>query len=78
MAKADKRVADQAPYPAAVDNVRNSIQWLKDHAETYNIGANRITLPDGSADSHLIELFGYAANTPTLLHPKGLGPKENQ
>jgi hypothetical protein len=27
-----------------VDNVRNSIQWLKDHAKTYNIGPNRIVL----------------------------------
>ena len=36
-ATVDYRVADQARYPAAVDDVRNAIQWLKDHAKTYNV-----------------------------------------
>ena len=36
-ATVDYRVADQARYPAAVDDVRNAIQWLKDRAKTYNI-----------------------------------------
>jgi fermentation-respiration switch protein FrsA (DUF1100 family) len=52
-AKVDYRVADQARYPAAVDDVRNAIQWLKDHAKTYNIDPNRIALLGGSAGGHL-------------------------
>jgi acetyl esterase/lipase len=74
-ATVDYRVADQAPYPAAVDDVRNTIQWLKDKANTYNIDPDRIALLGGSAGGHLVELIGYAANTPTELHPTGPGPK---
>jgi acetyl esterase/lipase len=71
----DYRVADQAPYPAAVDDARNAIQWLKDHAKTYKIDPDRIALLGGSAGGHLVELIGYAANTPTKKHPNGPGPK---
>ena len=70
----DYRLADQAPYPAAVDDSRNAIQWLKDHAKTYSIDPNRIALLGGSAGGHLVELIGYAANTPTKQHPNGPGP----
>jgi len=71
----DYRVADQARYPAAVDDVRNAVQWLKDHAKAYNIDPGRIALLGGSAGGHLVELIGYGANTPTKQHPEGPGPK---
>jgi acetyl esterase/lipase len=74
-ATVDYRVADQAPYPAAVNDVRNAIQWLKDHAKTYNVDPDRIALLGGSAGGHLVELIGYSANTPTTQYPKGPGPK---
>ena len=74
-ATVDYRVADQARYPAAVDDVRNAIQWLKDHAKTYNIDADRIALLGGSAGGHLVELIGYTASAPTAQHPEGPGPK---
>jgi acetyl esterase/lipase len=74
-ATVDYRVADQAPYPAAVDDARNAIQWLKDHAKTYNIDPDRIALLGGSAGGHMVELIGYTANTPTRQHPNGPGPK---
>ena len=74
-ATVDYRVADQARYPAAVDDVRNAIQWLKDRAKTYNIDPSRIALLGGSAGGHLVELIGYSANTPTKQHPEGPGPK---
>ena len=48
-ATVDYRVADQAPYPAAVDDLRNAIQWLKGHAKTYNLDPDRIALLGGSA-----------------------------
>jgi acetyl esterase/lipase len=71
----DYRVADQAPYRAAVDDVRNAIQWLRDNAKTFSIDPDRIALLGGSAGGHLVELIGYAANTPTTQYPKGPGPK---
>lgn len=75
VASVDYRLADQAPYPAAVDDARSAVQWLKDHAETYNIDPDRIALLGSSAGGHLVELIGYAANTPTQQHPDGPGPK---
>jgi acetyl esterase/lipase len=71
----DYRVADQAPYPAAVDDVRHAIQWLKDHAKAYNIDPDRIALLGGSAGGHLVEFIGYTASAPTAEHPEGPGPK---
>jgi acetyl esterase/lipase len=71
----DYRLADQAPYPAAVDDSRNAIQWLKDNAKSYNIETNRVALLGGSAGGHLVELIGYAANTPSKQYPNGPGPK---
>ena len=71
----DYRVADQAPYPAAVDDVRSAIQWLKERAEAYNIDPDRIALLGGSAGGHLVELIGYSADTSTAQHPEGPGPK---
>ena len=56
-----------------MEDVRNAIQWLKDHAKTYNIDPDRIALLGGSAGDHLVELIGYAANTPTKQYPKGPG-----
>ena len=70
-ATVDYRVADQARYPAAVDDLRNAIQWLKDHAKTYNIDSDRFALLGGSAGGHLVELIGYAASAPTTQHPRG-------
>ncbi len=74
-ATVDYRVADQAPYPAAVDDSRNAIQWLKDQAKTYSIDPDRIALLGGSAGGHLVEFIGYAANTSSKQHPNGPGPK---
>lgn len=73
-ATVDYRLSDQAPYPAAVRDVRSAIQWLKDHAKQYGIDPDRIALFGGSAGGHLAELVAYSANTPTSTHPEGPGP----
>jgi acetyl esterase/lipase len=74
-ATVDYRLSDQARYPAALDDVRSAVQWLKDHAKDYNIDPDRIALLGDSAGGHLVELTGYAANTATPQHPAGVGPK---
>ena len=72
-ATVDYRVADQARYPAAVDDVRNAIQWLKDRAKTYNIRPSRIALLGGSAGGHLVELIGYCCQYPDHAASRGAG-----
>jgi acetyl esterase/lipase len=58
-----------------VDDVRNAVQWLKDHAKAYNIDPSRIALLGGSAGGHLVELIGYTSSAPTAQQPDGPGPK---
>jgi acetyl esterase/lipase len=74
-ASVDYRLSEEAPYPAAIEDLRAAIQWLAAHAATYNIDPSRIALLGGSAGGHLVEYLGYAANTSTKEHPKGSGPK---
>jgi acetyl esterase/lipase len=77
MASVDYRLSEEATYPAAVEDCRAAIQWLKDHAASYNIDPDRIALLGGSAGGHLVELLGYSATTATQAHPQGPGPKVN-
>lgn len=69
------RLSEEASYPAQIEDLRAAIQWLTDHADTYNIDPSRIALLGGSAGGHLVEYLGYAANTSTKDQPKGSGPK---
>lgn len=69
------RLSEEAPYPAAVEDIRAATKWLTDHAATYNIDPERIAFMGGSAGGHLTEYLGYSANTPTTEHPQGVGPK---
>jgi len=74
-ASVDYRLSEEAPYPAAVEDCRAAIQWLKDNADKYNIDPNRIALLGASAGGHLVQYLGYTANTPTKKHPEGQGPR---
>ena len=73
----DYRPADQAPCPAAVNDSRNAIQWLQDHAKTYNIDTDRVALLGGSAGSHLVDfmpakgLLGNMKTWPQYRSPAG-------
>ncbi len=59
----DYRLSEEAPYPAQIEDLRKSIQWLTDNAEKYNIDPSRIALMGGSAGGHLVEYLGYTANS---------------
>jgi len=74
-ASVDYRLSEEAPYPAAIDDLRSAIQWLTTNATTYDIDPSRIALMGASAGGHLVEYLGYAANTSTKEYPNGLGPK---
>jgi len=54
----DYRLAPGSLYPKAVDDVRDSLTWLKAHAEKFEIDPRRISGWGYSAGAHLILLVG--------------------
>jgi len=56
------RLVKVAKYPAAVEDVKCAIGWIKDHADEYGIDSNRIALIGGSAGGHLAMMAGYDSN----------------
>ncbi|HME75314.1 MAG TPA: alpha/beta hydrolase [Mycobacterium sp.] len=58
-ATVDYRLSEEAPYPAAVDDCRAAINWLRDNSEQHNIDADRIAVLGASAGGHLAQFLGY-------------------
>ncbi len=48
----------EAPYPAAVHNIKAAIRWMRAHAKDYQIDADKIAIGGGSAGGHLASLVG--------------------
>jgi acetyl esterase/lipase len=61
-ASIDYRLSEEAPYPAAVEDCRAAVQWLRQNADTYAIDQERVALLGGSAGGHLAEYVGYTAS----------------
>ncbi len=54
----DYRLSGQALYPAAIDDVKQSILWLKEHAAQYGIDPGRVAVAGGSAGGQIASLVG--------------------
>ncbi len=48
----------EAPYPAAVHNIKSAIRWMRANAEKYNIDQDKIAISGTSAGGHLASLVG--------------------
>lgn len=62
------RNAIDAPAPAAIEDVRCAMAWVKKNAAKYNFDANRVIPWGGSAGGHLALMAGYA---PASMNPAG-------
>jgi len=60
------RLTSEAPFPAAVEDIKCAVRWLRANAETLGIDPNRIAVAGGSAGGHLAMMVGYAPDTPEL------------
>ena len=59
----DYRLADEAPFPAAVHDCKQAVRWLRAHAEHYGVDPKRIGVMGSSAGGHLASML--AVTTPT-------------
>ncbi|WP_295798302.1 alpha/beta hydrolase [uncultured Microbulbifer sp.] len=54
------RLSLEAPYPAAMQDVNDVLQWLKQNAGEYAIDPGKIAVLGGSSGGHMASLLAYA------------------
>ena len=65
-ATASYRLAGEAPFPAAVEDVKCAVRWLRANAKKLGIDPNKIAVAGGSAGGHLAMMIGYSSDVPEL------------
>ena len=60
------RLSDVAPFPAAVQDVKCAVRWMRANAERLHVDPNRIAMAGGSAGGHLSMMAGYVTDNPEL------------
>ena len=60
------RLSGVAPFPAAVEDSKCAVRWLRANAEKYNVAPNRIGVLGSSAGGHLSMMVGCADETAGL------------
>src|SRR5207249_9005651 len=58
----DYRLSGEAPFPAALEDCKCAVRWLRAHAKDYNIDAKHIGAYGNSAGGHLAMLLGMVKN----------------
>jgi acetyl esterase/lipase len=69
------RLADESPFPAALEDCKNAVRWMRAHARDYNIDPERIGAFGNSAGGHLALLLGMVGQD---AHLEGDGPYQDQ
>ncbi len=72
VATASYRLSGQAPFPAAVQDCKCAVRWLRANAKKYNIDPEQIAVVGGSAGGHLSMMLGYS-DDPALEGESGHG-----
>ncbi len=60
------RLTGEALYPAAVEDVKCAVRWIRSHANDYLIDPDKIAVIGGSAGGHLAMMIGYSSDVPEL------------
>jgi acetyl esterase/lipase len=64
VASADYRLAEEARFPAQLDDVKSALRWLREHAADHGYDGGRIVVWGASAGGHLAALAGLTADPP--------------
>ncbi|MGV7206412.1 alpha/beta fold hydrolase [Oxalobacteraceae bacterium A2-2] len=61
------RLSGEARYPAAVDDVKAAVSWLRVHAAAYGLDPRRFALAGGSAGGQLASLAGVTGQDSSVV-----------
>jgi acetyl esterase/lipase len=59
----DYRLSGQAKFPAALDDVKEALRWVRANAAKYRIDPRRIAAAGSSAGGHLAAMLGVSSGT---------------
>ena len=65
------RLSSEAPFPAALEDCKTAVRWLRAHANDYHLDRDHIGAYGNSAGGHLALLLGMRRDG---AHPKGMAP----
>ncbi|MCK5822113.1 MAG: alpha/beta hydrolase [Bacteroidales bacterium] len=54
------RLSQIAPFPAAVEDAKCAVRWIRTHAQDYMINPEKIAVVGGSAGAHLAMMLAYS------------------
>jgi acetyl esterase/lipase len=54
------RLSGEAPFPAAVQDAKCAVRWMRANADKYGVDHNHICVLGGSAGGHLAMMVGYS------------------
>src|SRR3954469_23609321 len=60
------RLTGEAPFPAAVEDTKCAVRWIRANAEKLGVDPNKIGVAGGSAGGHLAMMIGYSSDVPQL------------
>ena len=62
-ASIEYRTAEEAKFPAAVQDVKAAVRWMRAHGAAYGVDPDLIGAIGGSAGAHLVAMLGTSAGT---------------
>lgn len=64
------RLVDVAPAPAAIEDIRAALYFVKTNAQKYNFNPEKVVMSGGSAGAHLALMGGLLANNRVFDSPE--------
>jgi acetyl esterase/lipase len=74
-AAVDYRLSKEAPFPAALEDCKCAVRWLRANSEKYHVDPDRIAAIGGSAGAHLALMLAMVDKSAGL---EGDGPYQEQ
>lgn len=71
------RLSGEAPFPAALEDCKTAVRWMRAHAKDYNLNPARIGAYGNSAGGHLALLLGMASQGTTTTESDGPFPDQS-